>query len=292
MRDIPVRLNPRWTFKGRGTALLPKGRCFDCATLNSGPRIWPLTMAGEDLLTLGGILIGLAFLPPLFYLIYIRNVERFQREPWSAIFQAFLFGAIVSVIFAVILEFTLKPQLREYSIPQTDLTLPVAVLLVVVLAPLVEEFTKGLGVVTVKRNILEIEDGIVYGAAVGLGFSATENLFYELQALQQHQDYTFVAVAGVRSITSSFLHATASGILGYGIAKRKLERGMLFEVLPFYVLAVLLHAAFNGLATFLSIDEVPVWGVLAVFVFSFAGIRWTIGRIRRLDQQGRPRAYR
>lgn len=249
-------------------------------------------MALEDPATLAAILIGLAFLPPIIYVIYIRNVERFHREPWGAIIRAFLFGAVLSIIFAAILEALLQPQFREYSVPNTSINFSQQVILVVIIAPLVEEFTKGLGVRSVRRHISELEDGIVYGAAVGLGFSATENLFYELQALQQNQDMSFVAVAGVRSLTSSFLHATAGGILGYGMAKRYLERGFILELLPYYALAVLIHAAFNALATFLSYDGVPLFGIALVFIFSFSAIRWTIGRIRYLDSARRGMPYR
>ena len=98
------------------------------------------------------------------------------------------------------------------------------------------------GSLVAKQVITEPEDGIIYGVAAGLGFSATENLIYEVAAmLEQTEGYVFLATALLRSITSTFLHATASGILGYGMGKRYLERGMFLEVLPYYALAVLLQ---------------------------------------------------
>jgi protease PrsW len=238
-----------------------------------------------------------AFLPPLLYVIFIRNVERLNREPWSAIFRCFLYGAVFSVLVAILLEvFFATHFAREYQVQ--GVTLTQELLLVVVAAPLVEEFAKGLGVRTVRRHIFEIEDGIVYGAAAGLGFSATENLIYEIGTIYEQLnpgadgqvlpvDYSFLAVGVLRSVTSSFLHGTASGILGYGIGKRYLDRGHFFEVLPYYALAVLVHGLFNALAS------VEFYGAVAgIVMLSFAAITWTVRRIRRLDRLGAAVPYR
>ena len=53
----------------------------------------------------------------------------------------------------------------------------------VIIAPFVEEFLKALGMMRagVKEEVDEVEDGLVYGAACGLGFAATENLMYGLE---------------------------------------------------------------------------------------------------------------
>lgn len=244
------------------------------------------------------IVAAIAFTPPILYTIFIRNVERLNREPWSAIARCFFYGAIVSVLVAIFLEaFFASNFAREYELP--GLTITQEALLIVVAAPLVEEFAKGLGVRSVRRNIFEIEDGIVYGAAAGLGFSATENLIYEIGTIweQAHPgfdgqvqavDYSFLAVGILRSITSSFLHGTASGILGYGIAKRYLERGHFFELLPYFALAVLVHGLFNAMAAFVDF----VGAVFGIILLSFAAIVWTVRRIQRLDRIGAAVPYR
>jgi len=241
---------------------------------------------------------AVAFIPPIAYVIFIRNVERLNREPWSAIFRCFFYGAIFSVIIAILLEVFFTTNFhREYNL--RGLTITQEALLVVVAAPLVEEFAKGLGVRTVRRHIFELEDGIVYGAAAGLGFSATENLIYEIGTIWEQLnpgldekvlpvDYGFLAVGILRSITSSFLHGTASGILGYGIGKRYLERGHLFELLPYYALAVLVHGLFNAFAAFVNFSG----AVLGIIFLSFAAISWTVRRIRRLDRIGAAVPYR
>lgn len=219
-----------------------------------------------------------AFLPPVIFLLYVRNQEKTRREPLGAIFSVFLFGAVVSILIALLLESYFTGVHREYEILRGRLTIPAVVFLVVVVAPLAEEFAKGLGVRTAKRHIFEEEDGIVYGAAAGFGFSATENLFYEIAALQESGTAGYVATAVIRTFTGCFLHATAAGLTGYGMGRRYLTGGTLFEVLPYFALAVLLHALFN----FIAVLDLRI-AVALIVVLSFMALRYTVSRIRKLD---------
>lgn len=251
-------------------------------------------MAVTDDLTLLLLVVGAAFVPPLIYLVITRNTERHDREPWGKVFNAFFYGAFASVLIAILLSALFQtPLQREYTFQYGDAAFAIGpeILMVIVIAPVVEEFSKGLGIRGARRHIMELEDGIVYGVAAGLGFSATENLIYEVAALLEHQDYTFLVVAALRSITSTFLHATASGLLGYGMAKRYLQGGLWIEVLPFYALAVLLHASFNTLAVFQNVGGVPLLAFLFILTVSIVSIRWTLARITRLDQQSMPAPY-
>jgi len=52
----------------------------------------------------------------------------------------------------------------------------------VLVAPLVEETTKGIYLFKTAKGfeIDNITDGLVYGGAIGLGFGMTENFFYFL----------------------------------------------------------------------------------------------------------------
>jgi RsiW-degrading membrane proteinase PrsW (M82 family) len=91
---------------------------------------------------------------------------------------------------------------------------------------------------------------LVYGAAAGLGFSATENLVYGLAALLVPgvgASGSLIVVA-VRSFSSTFLHASSTAVLGYGLAKSWLT-GNTWALLPFYFVAVAMHATFNLFST-------------------------------------------
>jgi RsiW-degrading membrane proteinase PrsW (M82 family) len=161
-------------------------------------------------------------------------------------------------------------------------------LLAVILAPLVEESAKAWGVP--RRNILEPEDGMIYGAAVGLGFAATENMLYLFSALTESVE-SFVATAVLRAVTSTLLHASATAVAGYGISRAIFFRkqGARESWLPYLALAMLIHALFNlfaSLGDLVQTEEQVAFALIGLLLASslalgaFLVIR---GRIRALD---------
>lgn len=163
------------------------------------------------------ILIAAAFVPSLLYLVWIRNTERFTREPYGRLLRVFVFGATVSVALALVWEIILMILLgmnaeRVYQLLGENPNL-MTILLACVIAPFVEEATKALGAFRVRRFMSELEDGLVYGAAVGLGFAATENLIYEGNAYLADGAGAFIATTIVRSLSSALLHAGASSVI-------------------------------------------------------------------------------
>jgi len=198
------------------------------------------------------VLLGSAFIPPVLWMMIIRNTERYGREPMGQVIRAFLWGAVIAVIVAIVLSLLLLYFLETNVAPLYEFvgrrfSDPGLIIGAVIVAPLVEEFAKALAVVRVRRHIDEPEDGLVYGASAGLGFAATENLFYGLAALLATGSLTTsLILIGVRSVSSALLHATATASTGYGIGKSKLWGE---SALPGYLIAVCLHAAFNLFAS-------------------------------------------
>ena len=228
-----------------------------------------------------GILL-VALLPSLYYLVRARNSERYGREPYGRLLGVFAFGAVSAVIISIILEMILVGNLdkmeRLYALADENL------LAAVVVAPIVEEGAKALGVVLVASYIQRAEDGLVYGVAAGLGFAATENLLYELSALETGGIVAFLALAFVRSISSTLLHASATGVTGLGLGKAKVAGQPYMAALPYYLVAVLMHAAFNYLASLgtthpeLLGDATGLLGLLACI--AFAGLAFRLARER------------
>src|SRR5207244_13024377 len=116
---------------------------------------------------------------------WIRDTARYGREPWPNLIRAFLWGAVFSVIVAVIFSLILAATLGQVGPLNTFLIRrfhdPDVVFLIIgalIVAPIVEEAAKGLGVREGRPEIQGLLDGLVYGAAAGLGFSATETLIY------------------------------------------------------------------------------------------------------------------
>lgn len=242
------------------------------------------------------VLVIAAFLPSLLYVIWIRNTEKYLREPYSRILRVFVFGAVVSVAIALIVESLalnlIKTNLeRVYQAFAQDPNL-VTLLLAVVVAPVVEEMAKALGVFQVRGRMRDIEDGLIYGAVVGLGFAATENLLYESDALLTGGAQAFLATAVVRTFSSALLHSSASAVVGLGIA-RSAWQGKSW--LPYYVVGVVMHASFNLAASFGSLYETnrgasaALIGLMAALTIAIVGITAVRAKIRALDQPVSPR---
>lgn len=244
------------------------------------------------------MIVLVAFVPSILYLIWIRNTERYSREPYRRLLRIFLYGAVFSISIAILVEIVLMILLNEnvervYQVLGDDPSIP-ALMLACVIAPFVEEAAKGLGLIRVRRAMTELENGIVYGAAVGLGFAATENLLYENSALLEGGAEAFIATAIVRSLSSALLHASASSVLGLGIAKKTMGLG---SWIPFYLVAVFMHSAFNFVASFgvLYEDELGQIaysiGLIAALTIAFISISTVRSKIRELDT-GRRRPKR
>lgn len=200
--------------------------------------------------------VGASVIPPIIYLIWVRQSEVRRREPAADLLRAFLFGATVSIGAAFLIEsgialllFSGNPFSRVmWGLDSISAELQLF-LLAVIIAPVVEELVKAAGLGTVFRNLTEIENGIIYGAAVGLGFAAIENILYLGDALVTGLEI-FIVTAVTRAISSTLLHASATGVAGYGVARYKLagEEGVATHYIQFLIIAILMHAVFNFFA--------------------------------------------
>lgn len=236
------------------------------------------------------ILVLAAFVPSLIYLVWIRNTERTGRKPYGRLLRVFLFGAVFAVMLAVLLEVALMLLLkmnigRVYDIVGERPTLP-GLILAVVIAPVAEELSKASGVFRARRFLSDVEGGIVFGAAAGLGFAATENLLYESQAYFSDGTGAFVITAIVRSLSSALLHASASSVAGLGVARSHLNGK---SWLPYYFVAVVMHGSFNLAASLGVIYEgsagpaAYLIGLGAAFAIALAGISGIRAKIRALE---------
>ena len=236
------------------------------------------------------LVLAVAFLPPLLFLAWVRSAERHGREPWHAVFRAFAWGAVGAALFSILGEWLLLwyygSDLRRPEELDAVFELPERFFLVIVAAPIVEELAKAWGLRGARRQMEEVEDGLVYGAAIGFGFAATENLIYAVAALVQQGETAYWTTAILRTFSGTFLHASVTGLVGYGYAHAVVERrpfpGLL--TLPFLVLAILIHAGFNAIA-----NADAVWGFGVILGLSLTLIGILVHRIRHLDRAKRAR---
>lgn len=221
--------------------------------------------------------LAVAFVPPLLFVAWVRHVEMHHREPVGALMRVFFLGAVLAVAVALALEVYADARWRDVYEGSASLV-PYAVFTAVVVAPVAEEFSKLLAVLGARDRHPEPEDGLVYGAAAGLGFAATENLVYEGVALATGGVAGYVGTVLVRTVASTLLHASASAWAGYGLLRWRSGQAS-FLVVPLYLgLAMLLHGAFNLLASIQALAALG--GAIVLSLLAFRQIR---RRVRRHD---------
>jgi protease PrsW len=227
-------------------------------------------------------LFSFAFLPPILYAIWIRNTEKYNREKWKPIIVCFLWGATIAIVASIILELILGISLAISFDDGNILGLVTAI----IIAPFAEELTKPLALrtKTVKKELDELEDGLIYGAVAGLGFSATENLLYGWCFLSEGL-FVFLVLIIIRSFGGCLLHASATALTGYGYGKTIILGKSILRVLPFFVLAIFVHAFYNFLV---SLDIVGlVVSLFAALIFVAISIRLVRNKIKSLDMLNR-----
>jgi protease PrsW len=192
----------------------------------------------------------------------------------------FIWGATIAVVASFFLENIFELPFT-YSLSTAEMT---PFLAAIVIAPVIEEFTKPLALrlKSVRYNLDEIEDGLIYGAVAGLGFSATENLLYGYSFLSEGI-VAFLILMAVRSFGSCLLHASATALTGYGYGKTVMRHSSLFGVLPYFILAIFLHGFYNFLVSYELVGVIS--GLFLAFLFVIIAITIIQNRIRTLDEK-------
>lgn len=145
----------------------------------------------------------------------------------------------------------LQPVLRNPAVITT------ALLFAAVIVPLIEEMIKPLGVWLLASRSLKPAEGFTAGVLSGTGFAMIESLF----SVSSGQDWAILAFA---RIGTGLMHILTTGLVGWALAKAWGKSGTLngyFRLGAVYLLAVLLHGLWNGLAlisAFANLFEEPV----------------------------------
>jgi RsiW-degrading membrane proteinase PrsW (M82 family) len=238
------------------------------------------------------IAVLLSFGPALFYAAIVYWLDRFEKEPRRLLVGAFLWGALVATIGAIIattiLQFGVELITNDAQLAELSGT--------TILAPLVEESLKGLAVVLIvlifPHEFDTVLDGIVYAAIVALGFAATENVLYlYFGGYEEGGGYPgLITLFVLRVVLGGWGHAVYTAFIGIGLAVARLNRSWavkIFAPLLGWCVAVFLHGLHNTMATVAGASE-SLGALGATFLVDWTGwaaalgiVIWEIFRERR-----------
>ncbi|MFD2445879.1 glutamic-type intramembrane protease PrsW [Bacillus sp. CGMCC 1.16607] len=143
--------------------------------------------------------------PGLALLSYFYLKDEYETEPVSFVFKTFIFGALL-VFPLMFIQYVFK----------TEMVFQSTLLNAFITSSLLEEFFKWFILFyTVYKHVSfdEPYDGIVYGAAVSLGFATVENILYLVANGFEH--------AIGRALLPVSSHALFGVIMGYYLGKGK-----------------------------------------------------------------------
>ncbi len=167
----------------------------------------------------GALFVGMitAMLPLPIYVGLALWLDRFEAEPPVLLALAFLWGATIAAMFAMI--FNTLTSIIFFKM--TGSQVGTSVFGASFAAPLFEEFSKGLALFILffwkKDEFDDVIDGIVYAAMIGLGFALTENFLYYGRAFAQSGAGGVGVLFFVRGILSPFIHPLFTGMTGIGL---------------------------------------------------------------------------
>lgn len=179
------------------------------------------------------ILLSAAIAPGLALLSYFYLRNQMETEPRRSLFHAFIYGAIITFPILFI-QFVLEEE-QAFTNP---------FFINVIFTSSIEELMKWLIIFAVVLRHVEFDDpydGVLYGAAVSLGFATVENVIYLLSfGIDQ---------AFMRALLPVSSHALFGVVMGYYYGKGKFSSNSIQK--KFIVLALIaplvLHMIYNSI---------------------------------------------
>jgi len=206
--------------------------------------VFLLVGLGPAAFAIGGVM---ALIPFTIVYLGVRWVDRWEPEPRAAVVFAFMWGAGVAVLLALLVGAEVYNVINSLGGPGPDFEFFSAV----VQAPIVEEVGKGLGVLIIffvaRKHFDGPVDGLVYAAWVAGGFAFTENILYFGSQIIEQQ--AIIEVFVIRGIMSPFAHLMFTAPIGVALGFAARRGGTLAAIGYFsagLIPAILLHALWNG----------------------------------------------
>jgi protease PrsW len=208
---------------------------------------------------IGFILATIFSLPTI---AFVRWLDRREREsPWL-LAGALLWGSVIGTGVSAVLNqlgFGLIYVATELTIPASQESEIISEFVgAATVAPLAEEFAKGLGVLILlwflRAEFDNLRDGIVYGALIGLGFLISEYALYLANITVEFGETPYLSLLVLRNPLFGFNnHTIWTALFGAGVGLARQTANHFVEAgapLTFYGLAVFFHGLNNSIGVF------------------------------------------
>lgn len=223
------------------------------------------------------------FLVPVTYVAFFYERRHLSQLSMLTTAYTFFYGGLLGVLASSVLE--------PFFIRQMDL---VSVLEI----GIIEEGVKILGVILIARRWQHDSemDGLILGAAAGMGFAALESMGYAFTAFLQSQGSLSATVGTtlLRGILAPIGHGTWTAILASVLFRE--SRGTHFringKVLGAYLIVSLLHSMWDGLPAYINPvlstgpDVLVAQTLIGVTGLVILWLRWR--EARRLQSEQEP----
>lgn len=223
----------------------------------------------------------LAGLVPLVIVLPVLSwLDRVEPEPTASRVHAILWGACVAVLVSIVVNVLVAFLVSDLAS-------------MVVSAPLIEEASKGVGIVWAlrRREVDGVTDGIVYAGWIALGFAVVEDMtYFSLASI----DGDLLPVFIIRAILTPFAHPLFTFWTGLALGRAVQQGRPIFPATLWgFGLAVGTHALWNGALAIGEIrpdvtEDVAARVVLVtalLFVIFFVAVAVTLVIARRREQR-------
>lgn len=212
-----------------------------------------------------------AVVPAAVYSLLVLYLDRNEKEPWYFLLAAFLWGAVVAIVFSYVFN-----SLTGLAVTVAYSAAAGEFVGVVIAAPFFEEMFKGSALLVLllffRSHFDNVLDGIIYGALVGLGFAMTENIIYFGRAYFESGVLGIGFLFVLRVVLGGFGHAlytaTFGATLGWARSRYGVGKARILVPAGGLLLAILQHSLWNGTAWAVSqytTDE-DIWIALAIII--------------------------
>lgn len=191
---------------------------------------------------------------PALFLVLIYMLDLYASRTFGLVMLCFGWGAVGAFSMAYGINTLTSRPLAEV------LGVDVFLLLVIAVAPVVEELSKSFSLLYVSRRpeFTYFVDGAIYGFAAGIGFSIIENFLY----LSRNPELG-ITLALTRALSTCLMHGTAAGLVGAAVGRFRFRRrsGRGLAMVGGWGAAILLHALFNAVVQKAPLSQTLVVGL-------------------------------